>query len=71
MATRVTKYRQDPGVQSCKAALEKQAGGIMAIQIVVTRDGRLIGHSYGVTGALCTEAGKLLDAAVHGIEAMA
>lgn len=68
MATRVTNYRQDQGVQACKAALEQRPGGIMALQIVVTRDGRLIGHSYGVTGALCTEAGKLLDAAMRGIE---
>lgn len=68
MATRVTNYRTNPGVQSCKAVLEQVPGGIMALQIVVTRDGGLVGHSYGVTGPLCTEAGKLLDAAVRGIE---
>lgn len=53
-------WRSNERIQECRS-IAKATGACQVLVIRIGIDGHVDGASYGVTGALCQRAGKLLD----------
>ncbi len=59
-------WRDSTQIMACKELCQK-FDRRQAIIILIDDEGRIQGASYGQTGELCTEAGRLLDSIIDKV----
>ena len=58
--TKDPNWRTNPRIQACKEVCQR-FDQQQAIIITVDKEGRVQGESYGVTGPLCAQAGRIME----------